>query len=96
MTIKNLSYKKYILIGFCGLLAASSIFMTVVSATSGAEVSDLQKKEAELADDKRNLENTLIKTLSISQLQAKGGELGYTKPASLVYIAPTETVAKLP
>jgi hypothetical protein len=88
--------KKYVLIGFCGLLAVSSVFMTVVSATSGPEVSVLQKQEAQLSDDKRNLENTLIKTLSISQLQVKGGELGYIKPASLVYVAPTEAVAKLP
>ena len=88
--------KKYILIGFCGLLVASSILMTVVSATSGAEVSDLQKQEALLLDDKRSLENTLVKTLSINQLQEKGNELGYVKPASLVYVAPPEAVAKLP
>jgi len=92
--MKNL--KKYVLIGFCGLLAASSIFMTVVSATSGAEVSILQKKEAQLADDKRYLENSLVKTLSINQLEEKSNELGYMKPASLVYVTPPEAVAKLP
>jgi hypothetical protein len=92
--MKNL--KKYVLIGFCGLLAASSILMTVVSATSGAEVSSLQKQEALLLDYKRSLEDTLVKTLSINQLQEKGNQLGYVKPASLVYVAPPEAVAKLP
>ena len=88
--------RKYILIGFLGALAVSSVFMTVASATSGAEVSDLQKEEASLTDQRRYLENTLVETLSMNQLQEKGVELGYGKPVNLVYVAPPEAVAKLP
>ena len=93
-SMKNLN--KYVLIIFCGLLIVSSVLMTVVSATSSAEVSNLQKKEAQLSDDKRNLEDTLVKTLSMNQLQEKGNELGYGVPENLVYVAPPEAVAKLP
>ena len=92
--MKNL--KKYILIGFLGALTISSVLMTVVTATSGAEVSNLQKEEAILADQKRYLEDTLVKTLSTNELQEKSTELGYEKPANLVYVAPPPAVAKLP
>ena len=92
--MKNL--KKYILISLVGVLAASSVLMTVVTATSGAEVSALQKQEAVLSDQKRLLENTLVKTLSMNDLQEKSVGLGYEKPVNLVYIAPPEAVAKLP
>ncbi len=90
------NFKKYILIGFLAALAVSSVLMTVVTVTSGAEVSNLQKQEAQLSDQKRYLEDTLVKTLSMSSLQEKSTELGYVKPVNLVYVAPPEPVAKLP
>ena len=92
--MKNI--KKYILIGFLGALAVSSVFMTVVTATSGAEVASLQKEESRLADQKRLLENTLVKTLSMNGLQEKSSGLGYEKPSNLVYVTLPEAVAKLP
>ena len=88
--------RKYILIVFLGVLAASSVLMTVVTATSGAEVSNLQKEEAQLSDKKRYLEDNLVKTLSMNELQEKSAGLGYGKPVNLVYVAPPEAVAKLP
>jgi len=92
--MKNL--KKYILMVLGGFLISSSILVALVSATSSAEVSNLQKKEAQLSDDKRSLEDTLVKTLSMNQLQEKGSELGFVKPDNLVYVAQPEAVAKLP
>lgn len=88
--------KKYILIGFFGALAISSVLMTVVSATSGVEVANLRKEEANLSDQKRYLENILVKTLSMNELQEKSGSLGYGRPVNLVYVALPEAVAKLP
>jgi len=88
--------KKYILIGFLGALAVSSILMTVATATSGVEVAKLQKEEATLTDQKRYLENMLVKTLSMNELQEKSGSLGYARPTNLVYVTPPEAVAKLP
>jgi len=92
--MKNI--KKYVLIGVCAILAVSSVFMTVETATSGVEVSSLQKEEAQLSDKKRSLEDKLVKTISLSQLEAKSKDLGFIKPATLVYAAPAEVVAKLP
>jgi hypothetical protein len=90
-----INLKKYILISLFGALAISSVFMTVVGATSGAEISKLQKEEVKLIEEKRYLENTLVKTLSMNQLQEKSGSLGFSKPVNLVYVALPEAVAQL-
>jgi len=92
--MKNL--RKYILIVVCGVLATSSTFMTVETATSGVEVSNLQKEETQLSDEKRYLQDLLVKTMSLSQLQERSSGLGYVKPVTLIYVAPPEAVAKLP
>lgn len=88
--------KKYIFISLLSVLAVSSVFMTVTVATSGAEVSKLQKEEVALSDQKRLLKGALVRTLSTNQLQEKGAGLGYEKPVNIVYVAPPEAVAKLP
>lgn len=88
---------KYVLFVVAGVLAVSSIFMTVESATSGVEVSNLRQREIELAAERRNLENTLVRSLSMSDLEQKSSEMGYVKPANLVYVSDSkEAVAKLP
>lgn len=90
-------YRKHILFTVGGILAISSIFMTVESATSSVEVSSLRQKEVELSLEKRNLENSLAKSLSISDLEEKGNELGYTVPSNMIYISGSkETAARLP
>ena len=78
------------------MLAVSSVFMTVTTATSSAEVSSLQKEEARLSDENRYLKGELVKSLSSGNLQEKGEGLGYVKPGNIVYVAPPEAVAKLP
>lgn len=88
---------KYILFIVAGILAVSSIFMTVETTTSSLEVSELRQKQTELSFEKRNLENTLVRSLSLNDLQEKGGEMGFTKPQTLVFVSgEKEAVAKLP
>lgn len=88
--------KNYILLGICGFLAVLSVVVTIGSATSGAQISNFQKKESVLSDQKRELEGELVKTLSVSQLQVKSSEMGFSKPAELVYLSEAAPVAKLP
>jgi hypothetical protein len=91
------SLTKYVLFILAGVLAVSSILMTVETATSSVEVSNLRQKEAELSMEKRNLENTLVRSLSMSDLEEKGNELGFAKPSSVVFVSNSEEpVAKLP
>lgn len=77
-------------------MAASSIFMTLEAATSGVEVSNLRSQENQLSSQKTYLEDTLVKSLSMSSLKQESGDMGFTKPLTLVYVAPSQPVAKLP
>jgi hypothetical protein len=89
--------QKYILFAVAGVLAISSVFMTVETATSGVEVSSLRQKESELSMEKRNLESSLVRTLSMNDLELKGTEMGYAKPVTMVYVSESqEAMARLP
>jgi hypothetical protein len=60
------------------------------------EVSNLRSQEVVLLNQKTSLEDTLVKTLSISSLEQKSGEMGYSKPSTLVYVTSSQPVANLP
>ena len=77
-------------------MAISSVFMTIETATGSAEVASLQKEEATLSDQKMGLENNLVKSLSMGELQTQSAEMGFVKPGTLVYVAPAQAVAQLP
>lgn len=88
---------RYILFAVVGVLVASSVLMTVETATSGMEVASLREKENQLSLERRKLENVYVKSISINDLETKSGELGYMKPGSMVYISQSqEAMAKLP
>lgn len=88
--------KKIILISTVAILAVSSIFLTIETATTGVEVAKLEKTETQLSTQKQDLEESLVKTLSSTELQAKSAELGFVKPADLVYVEGFKPVADLP
>jgi len=96
-TINKEGVVRYILFGTLAVLAVTSIFMTVETATSGVEISNLRQKESELAMEKRNLEGILVKSLSVNNLEESSGQLGYIKPSVMVYVQESqEAMAKLP
>ena len=80
-------FKNYILITVCGILAVVSVFLTIETSTSGAEVANLDKTSVELANQKRNLEESLVKGISMSQLEEKSTEFGFVRPENMVYIS---------
>jgi hypothetical protein len=92
--VKNLKF--YILSGICGVLIILNIFSTIDSSASGSEISALQKKAANLLNQRRELEQNLVTTLSVNKLQEQSTELGFIKLSTLVYVADTKPVAKLP
>lgn len=90
---KQFSAKHLALFVVGGVLAASSVLMTVVAATSSVEVASLREKEKMLLTEKRNMENVLADSYSVSDLEVKSGTMGYSKPSNLVYISGSEEVA---
>lgn len=85
--------KKYILIGICGLLALSSVILTIEAATSGMEISELEKVESKLIARNSELEENLVRVVSLNELEKKGDSLGFVKASDLVYIKLEEPVA---
>ncbi|MDM7920157.1 MAG: hypothetical protein QUS12_13465 [Methanosarcina sp.] len=95
--VKRGGVGKYALFVAAGVLAVSSVLMTVETAGSGAEVASLRKEQTELSKEQRSLENTLARSLSMNDLEKKGTELGYAKPFEMIYISGSkESVAQLP
>jgi hypothetical protein len=87
--------KIYLLGGLSITLAVSCIFMSIGFSTSGAEFATLQNKEAELLANKNQLEQLLVQSLAAGKLRDQSMALGFTKVESLVYVANSESVAKV-
>lgn len=85
VSVRNI--KNHILIVVCGILMVASVFITVESSTSGSEVANLNKVEIQLINQKRSLEESLVKGVSMSGLVEKSAELGFVKPENLVYVS---------
>ena len=77
-------------------LVAASILMTVEMASSGAELSLLEKEEAALRGENQRLGAELVSASSLSQFENTYESLGFIKPAKTIYITAEEAVAKLP
>jgi hypothetical protein len=90
------SSKVYVLGGICAILAVFSIFLTIEAATSGAEIAELQKKEAQLLTQRQDLQESLVESLSVNSLQEKSIQMGFTKVGNLVYVSSSVPVASLP
>lgn len=90
---RRFSAKHLVLFIVGGVLAASSVLMTVVAATSSVEVASLREKEKALLAEKRSMENTLAGSFSVNDLELKSSSMGYSKPSNLVYISGSEEVA---
>jgi len=93
---KLINAKEYGLWLILFLLVIANVYLTVETATSGAQIVSLEKKEQILANEKRLSSEEIIKKSSLSSIQQKAQEMGYRKPQNIVYISQKEVVAKLP
>ena len=93
ISLKNKRTKIGILSSICGVMAIASIFMTIETAASGQEVSNIQNKQAQLLKEQQELQEKLVENLSINSLEEKSSELGFVKVNNLVYVVSSEFVA---
>ncbi len=99
INIKPISIKglrNHLLTGACAVLIVLTVFVTVSTATTGVEMSRLEKTELTLVDQRRSLQEAFVKTLSTHELEGKSNDMGFTKPADIVYISGLPPVANLP
>lgn len=85
--------KTYILIATLIISAVSSVFLTIESVATGSEVAGLNLEEKNLIAKQRELKETLVKGVSVSNLEEKSGELGFVPASSIIYINENEGVA---
>ena len=88
--------KSILLLSGLAALVAGFIYLTVETATSGAVLSDLERREALLTEENRELGETIAKASSLNSLETKTLELGFNKPSNILYITGKEEVARLP
>ena len=79
-----------------GIFLVSSVFFTIETATKGAQLAKLEKEEKMLTEENRQLSSQLIQLSSLTNLEAKAKDLGFSKPAKIIYISEPSGVAKVP
>lgn len=93
IVVKNVKHQ--VLLVVCGILAICTIVLTVNTATSGVEMSKLETKEQSLMDQRRALQENLVKSISSRELEEKSTSLGFVKPSNVFYISDLLPVASL-
>lgn len=78
------------------VFVVANVYLSIDSATSGAEMSYLEDRERSLYEEKNSLSEQLLKTASLKQVEYQAAELGFNKSSSVVYLNTEESVAKLP
>ena len=89
-------YKNFVLLGIIAILAIVNVVMTINTSATGVEIASLQDQETSLVNQKRDLQDLLVASLSVNSLQEKSSELGFVKPESTIYLSDSVAVAKLP
>ena len=73
----------------------ATVFMTIQTATSGAKLSYLEKEEERLLQERREINEKLLKAGSLSAVSEKAQDMGFAKATNVLYIN-QENIAKLP
>jgi hypothetical protein len=85
--------KLYLFVVPVVIFGAIAVFHAVESATQGAKLIALEEKVSKLNKENKDISDKLIQETSLSETQDKVEELGYTKPAQIIYITPEKDVA---
>lgn len=88
--------KTTILLPVLAVFALVVVFLTIETATSGAQLAQLEQEEAVLTKQNRELSDQLVKASSLTSLGEEAEVLGFKKPSQIIYITEKEAVAKLP
>lgn len=88
--------KKYVLFFILFAFLVFGVFLTIQTATSGAEIAKLESEEERLKEQNQTYKEDILDKSSLKITGEKAGELGFIKPLQIVYLTEEETVAKLP
>ena len=89
-------YKELIFTSLLIVLVIANVFFTVSVSASGAELTDIEKIQSNLASKNQELTDKIMNESSLSTIGEKADSLGFSKPENIVYVTAVEPVAKLP
>lgn len=89
-------FKIYFLWSGLAFLCAITIFLTIETVTAGAETAKLERQEAVLIQENRDISEKVVKGTSLAEVSQKAQELGFVRPDEVIYIGEAQPVAKLP
>lgn len=94
--VKNKKNKTFLLWGVGIVLMALYTYLTVEMVTSGAILAKLEKDESALLQQNKEMQESIVRESSLNGFEKRSQELGFVKPAKILYINSQEEVAKLP
>lgn len=77
------------------VLVIVQVFFTIQTSAMGAELSMYEHRSIELLKENQELKTALVSHSSLSETQAKADELGYARPASIVFVKENAPVTAL-
>lgn len=75
------------------IFLVTTVFLTLTTATSGAEVAKLEDEEAILIRANSELSDQIVNASSLSGTFKKAESLGFSKPEKIIYFSSQDTVA---
>ena len=77
------------------MLVVASIYITIQTATSGAELAQLERSRQELARENQRLSSRLIRMSSLTNIEVSAENEGFVEATNTVYLTEPSTFATL-
>lgn len=78
-----------------GAFISFQIYLTIITSSSGALISQYEKEAQALAKENEKIQSQLIVATSLSHAQKYKDELGFEKATNIVYLSDQQFVAQL-
>ncbi len=70
-----------------GVFVVSIVFITIQSATMGAELAVLEEEERLLIKERQELSSRIIKSQSLTTIKEQSVQLGFIRPSDTLYFS---------
>lgn len=90
---KSTNKTLFFIVGF--IFIAACVYLTIESATTGAEIARLVEMQDKITLEKKDLTARLVENSSLNVMSEKALSLGFQEPQKVVYIQKSDEFASL-
>ncbi|OGM24907.1 hypothetical protein A3D00_04780 [Candidatus Woesebacteria bacterium RIFCSPHIGHO2_02_FULL_38_9] len=91
----NKKKKTLVFLGlFIITFVASTLCLTILSASKGARLSSIEEEKLTLEKESRELETLLVSNLSLTRASELAGKMGFEKAQKFIYLSSFTPVAR--